>query len=371
MIQPRVFGLLLVLVLCWASPAGAQEPVRVAAIFSVTGTAAAQNMLSLRGLNHALAEINHRGGVLGRPLSLEVLDNRSTAIGAKVAAERAVDLGVTAIVGANWSSHSLAIAPIAQMRGIPMITPISTHPSVTRIGDHIFRVCYTDDYQGHIMARFAHFDLKARRAVSIIDISDDYSLGLSLEFAASFERLGGEMAADVHYKHTQPDFAHIAKADRIMDADVCFIPGHDESGRIALLLNRMGASCTPLGGDGWGSGRFYPLGGDAIETGYYCTHWHEKKTDPKSRAYVDRYGGTVIDPVEVLSYDALMLLADAIERAESQRPAAVRDAIAATSDFPGVTGSISFDEHGDPLAKGAVILRIENGRVSYLKSYLP
>ncbi len=358
------------LALCVASPAGAGS-FKVAAIYSLTGQAAAQNGPSVEGVRVAGEEINARGGILGMPLELVVLDNRGTPIGAKVAAEEAARLGVLAIIGCNWSSHSLAAAQVAQANGIPMISNISTHPDVTRVGDYIFRVCFTDDFQGKVMASFAHRDLGASTAVNVVDISDDYSLGLAREFQQHFTAMGGGLVPDVTYKHTQEDFKDAAAAAAMAKVDVCFIPGHDESGRILDLMHQLGSTCVPLGGDGWGSGKFYPLGGERLALGYYCTHWHPDSEEPASKAFVARYGRKgPVDPSMALAYDALMLLADAAARAGKPGRAAIRDALAATTDFVGVTGKIAFDTTGDPV-KGGVIMRIANGRADFFKFLAP
>lgn len=352
-------------------PATAAGGLRVAAVFALTGPAASQNANSLLGIRLATSELNAKGGVLGRPLELVVIDNKSTPIGSKVAAEEAVRLDVSAILGANWSSHSLALARVAQDSGTPMITPISTNPAVTRIGDCIFRVCFTDEFQGKIMAQLARNDLGANSTLAFIDVGDDYSLGFAKAFSENFEALGGRMAAEIYYKLKQRDFGRDIAQAVAVPADVCFLSGHDESGVIAAGLAAAGQKCIPLGGDGWVGGHFLSVGGERIARGYYCTHWSPEVDNPASKAFVARYGsGTNIDASVALAYDATMLLADAVTRAGSFERAAIREALAATRGFPGVTGDISFDGNGDPV-KGAVIMELVNGRERYVKSVAP
>ena len=145
-------------------PAMAAEPVKIAAIFAKTGIAARENAAYIPMIELAVEELNGQGGLLERPVKLIILDNKSTPIGSALAAKEAVKLQQTAVIGASWSSHSLAMATILQQEGIPMISPVSTNPKVTRIGNFIFRVCFTDSVQGKVMAQFAYTELGARTA---------------------------------------------------------------------------------------------------------------------------------------------------------------------------------------------------------------
>ena len=195
--------------------------------------------------------------MLGRRFELIELDNMSTPIGSKVAAEKAIARGVTAIIGSNWSSHTLAIAPVAQANKTPLITNISTNEGVTKIGDYIFRVCFTDSFQGKVMAKFARDDLKAHTAVMIVDLTSDYSMGLARDFKAHFEQLGGNVAGQVDYNLKAPDFERVAVQAKALNPQVVFIPGYDESALIIKDLTNLGVKAIPLGGDGWESVSFF------------------------------------------------------------------------------------------------------------------
>jgi len=363
---------ILVLCLLSFSPLSGAETIKVASIFAHTGAAASINLYSITGVREAVDEINARGGVLGKRIELVEIDNLSTPIGSKVAAEKAIAQGVTSIIGSNWSSHSLAIAPVAQRNKTPMITNISTNDGVTKIGDYIFRVCFTDSFQGKVMAKFAREDMKALKAVMIVDLTSDYSIGLSREFKSHFEHLGGTVAGQVDYTLKSLDFEGIAMQTKALDPQVVFIPGYDESAAIMkhLMISRVKA--IPLGGDGWESVRFFERGGKDIPRCYYSTHWTEDVTREESRRFVRRYskGNKVFNAGEALGYDAVMLLADAMKRAGSIERKRIRDALAATRDFQGVTGSITFNAQRDPI-KSAVIIEVMNGRSRYLRSILP
>lgn len=346
----------------------ASEPIKIAAIFAYTGSAAESNIHSITGVRDAAREINDRGGILGRPVTLIEIDNRSTPIGSKIAALRAAREGVVAIVGADWSSHSLAVAAVAQEKGIPMISNVSTVDSLTRIGQYIFRVCYTDTLQGRALASFALKDLGARRAAVIVDISSDYGMSLASSFSLEFEKSGGSVSR-VEYTRSSLDLDRIARVTAFRNADVVFIPGYDESASIAGRLRAAGVNASLLGGDGWGSQAFYRRWNRDIANAYFAGHWGGRVTTRASRDFLARYGSgsqPIVD-TQALAYDAFMLCADAIRRAGSTQREKVREALAQTREYQGVTGTISFDKGRDPL-KDVIIFRIEKASPIYFKT---
>ncbi|MFH1985318.1 MAG: ABC transporter substrate-binding protein [Pseudomonadota bacterium] len=353
------------------TPALGAEPIHIAAIFSLTGSAAESHLPSVLGARWAVADINAGGGVLGRALALTEIDNRSTPVGSKVAADQAVAADVTAIIGPAWSSQALAVARVAQRAGVPMIVNSATHPDVTRVGDSIFRVCYTDQLQGQVMAAFAFGDVKARRAVILQDMTSDYSLGLAASFEQTFGAMGGSVITRIGYKPNQPNFQDVLKRAKAFTPDIVFLPGHDESGGIVADAARIGLQVPFLGGDGWDVASFFEKGGNRLRTGYFATHYIRAIDTPASRAFVARHGAKhpSLSPA-ALSYDAVGILAKAITRAGTTDRKAVRDALAATSGYVGVTGTISFDATGDPL-KAVVIMAITDGRPSYLRMVNP
>lgn len=350
----------------------AADTVRIASIYSFTGHAAPSNLLSIRGVRFAVEELNRTGGILGKPVELVELDNHSTPIGSKVAAEHALEAGVAAIVGAAWSSHSIAIARVAQASSVPMITNVSTDADVTRVGDYIFRVCFTDPFQGKVMATFARQDLRLKRAVIFKDLISDFSMGLAAEIRQCFEKLGGDVVMEVPYKHRQENFLGPVRRALAVSPDVIFMAGHDESAFLLRTARKLGLTAVPIGSDGWGAESFFQMSGSTLPLGYYCTHWTETLESAISQSFVNRYrrGDGMIHPPEALACDAVMLLADAIRRAGSVDHGDIRKALAETRDFEGVTGKITFDAWGDPL-KPAVIMKIVNGEASYLKTIYP
>ncbi len=351
----------------FAFSAHAQESIKIASLYTFTGPAAKPHLLSIQGIRFAVEEINTNGGVLGMELELIEIDTHSSPIGAKVAAEKAVQAQVTAMLGSSWSSHTLPAAKVAQANSIPLISSVSTNPDITEVGDYIFRVCFNDLYQGWAMAKFARQDLKLHRAVVFYDTTSDYSIGLASSFTKTFKRLGGDVLKGIPYKRRQPNLQDLVSQAAQFKPDVLFVPGHDESALILKEAQRLGLKAVLLGADGWDVESFYRMGGDQIQHSYFSTHWSEEITNEISRAFVRKYKrkGPIFSP-EPLAYDAVYLLADAIRRAGHTDHKAVRDALAQTHAFQGVTGKITLGPSGDPL-KDIVIMELKNGTPHYLK----
>jgi branched-chain amino acid transport system substrate-binding protein len=347
------------------------EPIKIASIYALSGSAVQNHYLSARGVRLAVNDINTSGGILGRSLELLEFDSRSTPIGSKVAADLARKHQVTAIIGAGYSSHSMAVAKVAQKHGIPMITSVSTYPAITRIGDYIFRTCFNDAFQGEVMGTFVREELGIEQVAICFNLTSDYSLGFSSTFETSFVAAGGVITARLPYKLHQPRFREVLDQAKTMKPQAIFIAGHDESARIAQLAIQNGIQAVMLGGDGWDSVGFFTNGGQEIELGYYSTHWSRSFDAKRSRQFVARHGQDeqILAPT-ALAYDAVMLLGDAIRRAGTSLRAAVKDALAQTKGFKGVTGTISFDSHGDSL-KSVVIMKIVKGVPKYHKRVSP
>ncbi len=356
----------------WAGPA---QPLELAVILPQSGKAEAYGKAALPGAEIAVAEINHEGGILGRPLALIVLDNKSSALHAKQMAEKAIQRKVIGVVGDLWSTHSLAIAPLLQNAGVPMISPLSTAPEVTRVGNYIFRSCYTDDFQGKLMAEFAFQDCGLRRAAVLTNISETYSQILADYFAAAFAQSGGQVVFRGGYKGSAVDFKELLTTVKEVSPEVVFVPGYSrDSGLLIKQARAMGISAVFMGGDAWET-TVLDYAGPALSLSYFSTHWHPGLPYPRSKAFIQafkaRYGDVEISPFAPLTYDAVRLLADAIKRADSTDRAKVRNALAETKDYAGTTGRFSFDGAGNPSQKSASILRFQDGTWQFFKAYEP
>jgi branched-chain amino acid transport system substrate-binding protein len=293
-----------------------------------------------------------------------------------MAARKAVQLGVPAVIGAAWSSHSLQIAPILQQAKIPMITGPSTNPKVTRIGNYIFRTCFIDSFQSQAMAQFAYTELGARTAIVLEIINEEYSLTLAELFSKSYQQYGGKVILKGSYKNDAVDFANLLKKVKTLQPDVVYVPGKArDSGLLIKQAASMEIQTTFLGADGWAHPLIYDIGGNALEGYYYSAHWHHDVSFPKSihmkKMYYQKYKIEIPHINAPLSYDAVMLLADAIRRAGTFDRARIRQALSETKGFQGATGTITFDEHGDPLNKPVVIMKLGKDAPMYFKSIQP
>jgi len=344
---------------------------------SLTGAQATFGQSTDKGVQMALEEINASGGVLGQQLRLITKDNESKPGETSTAVRELISRdNVVALIGEVASGRSLEAAPIAQRSGIPMISPASTNEKVTETGDHIFRVCFIDPFQGTVCAKFAR-ELGATRAAVLVDVSKDYSLGLAKSFKKEFIAGGGVSTGEESYSGGDKDFSAQLTAIKAAkeSPQVIFLPAYyTEAPLIIRQARQLGLTNIPfIGGDGWDSPELVAVGGAAVEGCYFSNHFSNQSTDPQVVAFVDAYRkkyGEDPDAMTALGYDALKLLADAMKRAGTTDPDKVNAAIAATKDFPGVTGKITLDEHRNP-TKPAVILKIKDGKFSYVETVSP
>lgn len=350
------------------------EPINIGAIFSETGIAAPHNKPLLDMTRFAVDVINSEGGIAGRKLHLTIYDNKSTPIGSAQAAHQAVKDGMTAVLGAHWSSHSLGMAPILQAAGVIMITPASTNPEVTRIGDCIFRICFLDSVQGDAMARFTRTRLKAEKAVVLVNIDEKYSITLARYFEDAFHDLGGTLMAELSYRRDATDFTEILTEISRNQPDVIYLPGYTrDSGLIIKQARKLGIEGTFLGGDAWDEIELQT--GDAINGSYQTAPWHPGVTFPESerlqKLYIDRFHKTIDNISSPLAYDAVQVLAEAIRRAGSTDQKAIKHELATMKNFQGATGLINFDDHGDPINKNIIVLRYSNKARFYVTGITP
>ncbi|MDK9707380.1 MAG: ABC transporter substrate-binding protein [Desulforhopalus sp.] len=358
-----------------SSPLHAADAIKIAAIFPATGQSVAEYGMRphFSGIRLAVRQINDAGGLLGHPVELLEFGDQSTALGAKQAAQEAIKAKAVAVIGASRSSFSLAMAPVLQAAGIPMITPVSTSPEITLVGDYIFRVCFIDDFQGEVMATFAVRELGARTAVVLTNTSQKFSLSLAGLFIEKFKKLGGKILWEGDYLGDAVNFEEQLVKVKELNPDVCFVPGYDtDTGFIVKQSREMGIQSIFLSGDGLQE--LYKYAGNAAAGTLFVSHWHQESQDPASRQFVQRYqkeSATTIDPIAALSYDAVMLLADAVRRANSPEPVKIRAALAKTRGFTGVTGDITFDANRNPVDKSAVVLKFEKDSWVYVKTITP
>jgi len=359
-----VFSSLLTSFACQSGGSNADK-VRIGVFMSLTGSTANFGISSTNGIKLAAEEVNAKGGINGKQIDILVQDDRSDASEAATIVTKFVTQDqVHAILGEVASSRSIAAAPIAQNAKIPMLTPSSTNPEVTKKGNFIFRSCFIDPVQGAAIAQFAARTLGAKRAAIMVDRKNDYSTGLESVITATFTKMGGQMVAVQSYQEGDQDFNAQLTSLKGASPEVIFVPGYyNDVGLIAKQARDKGIKVPLLGGDGWDSVQLYAIGGTALNGSYFSNHYSPFDTDPKVQKFVNDYKahyGTVPDALAATAYDAANIMFDAIKRANSLDGTAIRDALAATKEFPGVTGNVTFNENRDAV-KPIVMIEIKDG----------
>ncbi len=336
---------------------------------SLTGAQATFGQSTHNAIMMAVDEINGSGGINGRKIKVITEDDQSKQEEAANAVTKLISQnGVLAMLGEVASSNSLAAAPICQSNKVPMITPSSTNPEVTKKGDYIFRVCFTDDYQGENIARYAATQLHIKRAAILTDVKNDYSTGLTTTIERVFTSLGGQIVAKQSYSNGDSDFRSQLTAVRTQNPEAIFVPGYyTDVGQIAIQARDLGMKQPLLGGDGWESPKLIEIGGKALEGSMYTNHYFYADPSPVVRNFVQRYRdryGAIPDGMAALGYDAAHVLADAIKRAKKLDGPSLRDAIAATRNFQGVTGTINIGPDRNAVGKKIIIEEVKNGQLA-------
>jgi branched-chain amino acid transport system substrate-binding protein len=355
---------------------GAVETIKIGNYAAITGKDGAFGDSSTKATRLAIDEINAAGGVLGQQIELVVEDTQSKPGEAATIVKKLITREkVVALIGEVTSSRSLEGAGVAQAFKVPMLSPSATNPAVTATGDYIFRACFIDPFQGAVLATFAREKLKSRRAALLTSISSAYSTGLGEVFRAGFPQAGGAIVSDQKYAEGDKDFKAQLTAIKAAAPDVLFVPGYyTEVALIAKQARELGFTAPLIGGDGWEAPELLQIAGSALDGCYYSTHYSAESPDPKVQEFVKKYRARfddrVPDGMAALGYDSAYLLVDAIRRAGSTEPAALRAALAATRNFDGITGRIDIDAARNA-SKPAAILTIKEGRFTYVETVAP
>lgn len=342
---------------------------------SLTGSTAHFGQDTDKAVRLAVDEVNAHGGLLGKPVRLTTLDDRGDSAEAANAVTRLIDVEhVNAIIGEVASSLSLAGGRVAQRRGIPMVSPSSTNPKVTEIGDHVFRVCFIDPFQGQVMAGFARNTLKLDHVAILKDVKNDYSIGLADAFKRAFTAAGGKIVEEQSYAAGDTDFSAQVTAVKATPAQALYVPGYySEVGTIARTARRLGLKIPLLGGDGWDAPELFKIGGDVLNGSYFSNHFAPEGANAQAKRFIAEFKkkyGEEPTGLGLLGYDAAGVLFDAVRRAKSTAPNAIRDALAKTKDYQGVTGRITIDKNRNAV-KSAVVLKITDGKAKYFTTVEP
>jgi branched-chain amino acid transport system substrate-binding protein len=350
-------------------------PIKVGVYADLSGQTSSFGQSTVNGIKMAADEINKAGGISGRQVELVVEDDQGRPEQAATVVTKLISQNqVHAVLGEVASSNSLAAAPKAQQAKVPMITPSSTNPKVTQVGDYIFRVCFIDPFQGEVMAKFAANTLKAKRAAILLDVNSDYSRGLGQFFEENFVKLGGQIVEKQSYTQTDRDFKGQLTSIRSANPDVIYVPGYyGQVGVIAKQAKELSIKAPLLGGDGWDAPQLFQIGGAALNGSYMSNHYSVDDPSPATQKFVADYKGrynAAPDAIGALAYDAMKVLADSIQRAGTTNGEKLRDAIAQTKNFQGVTGSISLNSERNAV-KPAVVFELQNGKYVYRETIQP
>ncbi len=367
-----IIGAFLVLLSC----SDFSSEIKIGVYLSLTGATDSYGISARNGFDMALGEINSSGGLLGKQVNFITIDDSSRSYLAVVAVKNLIEKEkVRAILGEAVSARSLAAAPFCQAAGIPMVTPSSTHPEVTGVGDFIFRTCFIDPFQGEIMASYAYNNLQLRTIATVMDLKNEYSMNLGRIFNDKFAELGGKIITTEFYSEGDLNFKLQIHKIKNSAPQAIFIPGYfSEVSQFAIQAREIGLITPLLGTDGWSSPRLLASAGKELEGCYFTNHFSPEIESPEVTKFVNDYkslyNGETPDAIAVLAYDAARVLFDAIKRAGKAKPELIRNSLAETKDFPGVVGPITINDERNAI-KPAVIIKVHNSKFVYLDTVTP
>jgi branched-chain amino acid transport system substrate-binding protein len=343
---------------------------------SLTGSQATFGTSTHNGIIMAADEVNAAGGINGRKVKILTEDDQSKSEEAATTVSKLISQnGVVAILGEVASSASIAAGPICQQSKVPMISPSSTNPEVTKKGTYVFRMCFTDDYVGHSMADFVTQKLGIKTAALLTDVKQDYSVYLGKYFEERFTADGGKIIARASYSNGDSDFRAQLTSIKPSNPQIIFVPGYyTDVGQIAQQARDLGISAPLVGGDGWESPKLIEIGGPALEGCFYANHYFYADPAPVVHNFVEKYKQRFQaspDAMAALAYDAMHVLAEAMKRAKTLDGPTLRDAIAATKGYSGVTGTINLGPDRNPIGKKLVIEEIKNGQLTLKATFEP
>ncbi len=344
--------------------------IKIGINYELSKDVATYGQASVEGIELAIEEINAAGGINGKLLKAVKYDNESDKAQATTLATKLMTQDkVLAVLGPATSGAFKATIPVALKNKVPVISGSATADDVTvdasGVKEYAFRICFNDSYQGTAMANFAYNNLSKRKAVIIMDSSSDYGKGLAANFDQTFKAAGGTIVTQEAYVAKDTDFNAILTKIKGMDFDVIFIPGYyNEAGLIIKQARALGINVPVLGADGFDSPVLLELAGaEALNDVYFSNHYSSLDQDPAVQNFIKNFKAKYKkepDAFNALGYDLAKFVADGIARSEKLSGESVKNALAATENFSGVTGSFSVDENHNPV-KALVVIGLKNG----------
>ncbi len=370
----RALAILIALSLVLASVAFAADTVLIGAYLPMTGPVAAYGQMGWKGVQVANKMTPE---VLGKKIELKLVDTKSDKVEAANAVSRLIEKEkVVAIIGEMISGNTIAGSDYAERENIPMVSPTATNPIVTQKKKFIFRVCFIDPDQGKVAAVLAKDKLNAKTAALIYDISQDYCVGLANFFKKEFTKGGGKIVSETKFKTGDKDFTPQVSSIKAAKPDIIYAPiYYTECALIAKQARQEGLDIPILAGDGAQAPELIELGGEAVDGVYLTAHFHKDmiandRGKKFQKLFVKESDGKELSAFEAMGADAYFVLVDAIKRAGEPDPKKIRDALAATKNFEGVSGSITLKEDGNAV-KSMVINKVEDGKFVYVTTIKP
>ena len=364
----KFFVTLLALVMLMTSvTAMADGAVKVGGLSPLTGAVAVYGLAVQAGVDYAVEEINAAGGVLGQPIDFIWRDDQGDPAYAVSMYNQLVGEGIDALVGAVTTAPTIAVFSEAAKTGMPAITASASAYEVTNAGNNLFRACFLDPYQAGIAAQFIKDNLGCETVGIIYDNANDYTLGLYEAFVAKAEEIGLEVVATEVGVAGQADYS--AQISKLSDAEPDAIYAAEYAQELAVMLPQIfdaGLDETPLVGPDGFSGVDGQVGSDVhlLANCYYTSAFSLDSTDEVAKAFIDGFTaktGAAPTLFNALGYDAMKIMAAAIEAAGSTDAAAIVAALDAT-DIDGATGHMTFDDHNDPIKSVFVISFTDEGK---------
>ena len=356
---------------CGGDKKGSGDTIKIGGNLEMTGGSASYGKSAQNGIKLAIDAANANGGVLGKKLELVVADNKSEAAEATNAMQKLIAQDkVIAVIGPNLSSASIAATSINTSAKVLAITPMGTNPNVTvdkdgKTKDFMFRACFIDPFQGTVMATFAKDKINAKNVAILVDNSSDYAKGLAQFFKEAFTKGGGKIVAEESYLQKDTDFKATLTKIKASNPDMIYVPGYyQEVGMIVKQAREMGLNVPMAGGDGWDSAKLPEIAGKAALNNTYFSSLYSPDDDSQlNKDFVAAYQKAYNEKPDVfaaLAYDSALLVINAIKTANAVDTVKIKDAMAKTAGFSGVSGNVTFNAQHNPV-KSAVIIEYKDG----------
>ena len=366
---------------CSAGGASNGNTVKLGGNFELTGNVAAYGSAMDNAVKLA---VEQKGKLLDKELKYVSYDNKSEKTEVASVAKKLVSEKVVGVVGPATTGDAQVSIPIMEQAKIPAVFPATTGDGITlkdaknpeSVYDYIFRVCFSDNYQGVVGAGFVSQKFPNAKVAVLQDSASDYSKGLSEAFEKTYTdaKIGGQIVAKETYQSKDTDFQAVLTSIKSNSFDVLYIPGYyEEVGLIIKQARELGITQPIVGGDGLSSEKLVELAGSKanLTNVFYTAHFSAKSTDADVQAFIKAYKekyNTTPDSFSALAYDAAQLLMKAIEKAGSTDAQAIKKALAESTDFDGVTGTFTMGKDHTPV-KSTVVIEYQNGEEVSAKEY--